>query len=109
MQNRLFSLSLLSIFCVNIQAQDFNSPDVTSKIVQNMYDLSQKSHANTLNSASNYDKAIFDAVQRGYGGYEDAHVKFDDKDPKLSKSEKASIENKRRNSEVINGLMNGFK
>lgn len=106
---KLFLLSLLYVFCANIQAQDFKSPDVQAKVIKKMRDLSNQEHAKSIHSASNYDKAIFDAVQRGYGGYSDIQVKFDDKDPNLSKSEKASIENTRRNSEITKNLMQGFK
>lgn len=109
MQKVIILLLSLIIFCAEIQAQDFKSPHFQAKAIDNAYALSQKSHANSIKLSSNYEQAIFDSVQRSYGGYKDIQAQYDERDSKLSKAEKASVENTKRNAEIINDLMKGLK
>lgn len=80
-----------------------------AKSVQRLHKLAQDSNAQIINSSSNYNKAMFDAARQGYGGYSEINVEFDENDKELSSAEKRSIQNTRRNAEIIKEQLKGLK
>lgn len=111
---RFFCLYLSVLFVGPIHAQvsdpsqKYSEAEKTRQI-QRLRKLSSQTQANIIKSDSNYNKAMFAAAQSGYGGYEDINVQFDDKDKSLSVAEKKSIENSKRNAEIIRETTKGFK
>ncbi|MBF4453877.1 hypothetical protein IRT38_00415 (plasmid) [Acinetobacter sp. SK-43] len=110
---KILFISLGFICCV-CQAQVNNeapyySESEKNKSILKMRELASKSQTEIINSSSNYNKAMFDAVQKGYGGYSDINVEFDDKHTGLSSAEKKSIENTRRNVEIMKEQLKGLK
>lgn len=79
------------------------------KNIQRLRELATNTQAESIKSASNYNKAMFDAARMGYGGYSDINVEFDDNDRGLSQAEKASIENTRRNAAIMREQLKGLK
>lgn len=79
------------------------------KNIQRLRELATNAQAETIKSSSNYNKAMFDAARRGYGGYSDINVEFDINDRGLSEAEKSSIENTRRNAAIMREQLKGLK
>lgn len=107
----IISLGFICCVCkaqVNNEAPSFSESE-KNKSVLKMRKLASRSQADIINLSSNYNKAMFDAVQKGYGGYSDINVEFDDKHTGLSSSEKKSIENTRRNVGIMKEQMKGLK
>lgn len=92
----------------NVYPPKYSETD-KQKNIERLRDLAMKSQAETINSSSNYNKAMFDAARMGYGGYSDMNVEFDIKDRGLSQAEKASIENTRRNAAIMREQLKGLK
>lgn len=92
----------------NVYPPKYSETD-KQKNIERLRDLAMKSQAETINSSSNYNKAMFDAARMGYGGYSDMNVEFDIKDRGLSEAEKASIENTRRNAAIMREQLKGLK
>lgn len=101
-------VSCSSIAADNIYKPSYNEGD-KQKNIHKLRMLATNSQAETIKSASNYNKAMFDAERFGYGGYTDINVEFDDNDRGLSKAEKASIQNTRRNAAIMREQLKGLK
>ena len=93
---------------VNNNQPLYNESD-KQKNIQKLRELADSSHAEKINSASNYNKAMFDAARQGYGGYSNINVEFDEKDKALSISEKRSIINTRRNAQIMKEQLKGLE
>lgn len=93
---------------VNTSAPEYSERE-KQKNIQRLRELANQTHAETIKSASNYNKAMFDAARQGYGGYTDINVEFDINDKGLSNAEKQSIENTRRNAAIMKEQLKGLK
>lgn len=104
---------LTMISCSIFAADDISKPSYNEgdkqKNIHKLRELAINSQAETIKTASNYNKAMFDAARLGYGGYTDINVEFDDNDRGLSKAEKASIQNTRRNAAIMREQLKGLK
>lgn len=100
-----------SVYCQEQNEKNYPTYSADEKMnsIRKMRDLASKSQQETINSASNYNRAMFDVIQKGYGGYSDINVEFDDKHTGLSSAEKKSIENTRRNVEIMKEQLKGLK
>lgn len=104
----LILLSCNSYAVENVYPPKYSEEDKQKKI-ESLRELATNTQAETIKSASNYNKAMFDAARMGYGGYSDINVEFDINDRGLSKAEKASIENTRRNAAIMREQLKGLK
>lgn len=93
---------------VNASAPEYSERE-KQKNIQRLRELANQTHAETIKSASNYNKAMFDAARQGYGGYTDINVEFDINDKGLSNAERQSIENTRRNAAIMKEQLKGLK
>lgn len=104
---------LILLSCTSFAADNGYPPKYSEgdkeRNIQRLRELATNTQAETINSSSNYNKAMFDAARMGYGGYTDINVEFDDNDLGLSKAEKASIENSRRNAAIMREQLKGLK
>lgn len=111
--NLLF-LAILPFVTICIKAEVNNNQPLYSqtekqKNIEKLRELANKTQTETINSSGNYNKAMFDAARQGYGGYLNINVEFDENDKGLSNSEKRSIENTRRNAEIMKEQLKGLK
>ena len=104
----LILLSCSSFAANNVYPPKYSEGD-KQKNVERLRELATNTQAETIKSSSNYNKAMFDAARMGYGGYTDINVEFDINDRGLSKAEKASIENTRRNAAIMREQLKGLK
>lgn len=107
----LFTLPFVTI-CTHSQDNTYQpsyNESEKHKNIQKLRELADSSHAETIKSASNYNKAMFDAARQGYGGYSNINVEFDEKDKGLSISEKRSILNTRRNAQIMREQLKGLE
>ncbi|BBL22154.1 MULTISPECIES: hypothetical protein [Acinetobacter] len=114
MKYQVVSLVLLGLInCVSYAEVNPSAPNYSEnekqKNIQRLRELATQSQAETIQSASNYNKAMFDAARQGYGGYSDINVEFDINDRGLSSAERASIENTRRNAAIMKEQLKGLK
>lgn len=113
-QYKMLSLVLFGLFYsishaeYNPSGKEYSERD-KQKNIQRLRELAYQSQTETINSASNYNKAMFDAARSGYGGYSDINVEFDINDQGLSSAERASIENTRRNAAIMKEQLKGLK
>ncbi len=104
----LILLSCNSYSSDNVYPPKYSEADKQKKI-ERLRDLATKTQAEKIKSSSNYNKAMFDAARRGYGGYSDMNVEFAINDRELSRAEIASIENTRRNAAIMREQLKGLK
>jgi hypothetical protein len=114
LNNKLLIMFTFTFVTICTHSQDntyqpsYNESEKQNNI-QKLRELADSSHAKSIQSASNYNKAIFDAARQGYGGYSNINVEFDEKDKGLSISEKRSILNTRRNAQIMKEQLKGLE